>query len=398
MAQDFLSQLFGGQPDYSQFMTPQQSQQAQSNALTSAGLNAAIALLGASGQTNRPVSTGQVLGTALSAGLGGYQSSFDNQLRQMLAQGQLSDIQDKRVLREQQIKDIRTKELAQQQLTAALAIQDPQQKIDALRALGRFDLVKDLAQGQTAIRQSGLLRPVGEAEAPSPFTPYLTSQSPEVRIQAQQFDQGFKSGRITEDMVDRLTPALATMQASFNQQLESRADRLSREKREANERADKLAQGKEPTEGQRKTAVLAGRLEGALSDLSTLSSTAQTPELGPALLQSASYIPGFEILASKVTSSDRAKAEAAQLDALDAALTLGTGAAYTNEQLKGYAKSYFPQIGNDAATIAAKQVRFERLVALAREQAGPAAKSIDIAREKVKPFDMKKFKQEQGLE
>jgi len=89
MAQDFLSQLFGGQPDYSQFISPQQSQQAQSNALTSAGLNAAIALLGASGQTNRPVSTGQVLGTALSAGLGGYQSSFDNQLRQMLAQGQL---------------------------------------------------------------------------------------------------------------------------------------------------------------------------------------------------------------------------------------------------------------------------------------------------------------------
>jgi len=398
MAQDFLSQLFGGQPDYSQFISPQQSQQAQSNALTSAGLNAAIALLGASGQTNRPVSTGQVLGTALSAGLGGYQSSFDNQLRQMLAQGQLSDIQDKRVLREQQIKDIRTKEAQQQQLTAALAIPDPIAKIDALRALGRFDLVKDLAEGQIKVRQSGLGRPVGEAEAPSPFTPYLTSQSPEVRIQAQQFDQGFKSGRITEDMVDRLTPALATMQASFNQQLESRADRLSREKREANERADKLAQGKEPTEGQRKTAVLAGRLEGALSDLSTLSSTAQTPELGPALLQSASYIPGFEILASKVTSSDRAKAEAAQLDALDAALTLGTGAAYTNEQLKGYAKSYFPQIGNDAATIAAKQVRFERLVALAREQAGPAAKSIDIAREKVKPFDMKKFKQEQGLE
>jgi len=101
MAQDFLSQLFGGQPDYSQFMTPQQSEQSQSNALTSAGLNAAIALLGASGQTNRPVSTGQVLGTALSAGLGGYQSSFDNTLRQMLAQGKLADIQQNRQLTEQ---------------------------------------------------------------------------------------------------------------------------------------------------------------------------------------------------------------------------------------------------------------------------------------------------------
>jgi hypothetical protein len=101
MAQDFLSQLFGGQPDYSQFMTPQQSQQSQSNALTSAGLNAAIALLGASGKTNRPISTGQALGSALSAGLGGYQSSFDNTLRQMLAQGKLADMQQNRQLTEQ---------------------------------------------------------------------------------------------------------------------------------------------------------------------------------------------------------------------------------------------------------------------------------------------------------
>lgn len=103
MAQDFLSQLFGGQPDYSQFMTPQQSEQSQSNALTSAGLNAAIALLGASGKTSRPISTGQVLGSALSAGLGGYQSSFDNTLRQMLAQGKLADIQQNRQLTEQSL-------------------------------------------------------------------------------------------------------------------------------------------------------------------------------------------------------------------------------------------------------------------------------------------------------
>ena len=76
-----------------------------------------------------------------------------------------------------------------------MAIPDPVAKIEALRALGRFDLVKDLAEGQIKVRQSGLGRPVGEAEAPSPFAPYLTSQSPEVRIQAQQFDQGFKTAR-----------------------------------------------------------------------------------------------------------------------------------------------------------------------------------------------------------
>jgi hypothetical protein len=121
MAQDFLSQLFGGQPDYSQFMTPQQSGQAQSNALTSAGLNAAIALLGASGQTNRPISTGQVLGSALSAGLGGYQSSFDNQLRQMLAQGKLADMQQNRQLTEQSLASNRLKMEREKQYQDQLA-------------------------------------------------------------------------------------------------------------------------------------------------------------------------------------------------------------------------------------------------------------------------------------
>jgi hypothetical protein len=166
------------------------------------------------------------------------------------------------------------------------------------------------------------------------------------------------------------------------------------------EAAAKAAESKKPTEGERKAAVLAGRLEGALKDLETATSKAQTPEYLPTLLQGklTSFIPGADIAASSLTSSARAKAEAAQLDALDAALTLGTGAAYTNEQLKAYQKAYFPVIGNDETVIADKKARFERLVALAREQAGAAAPSIDRAREKAKPFDPKQFKKDRGLE
>lgn len=263
MAQDFLSQLFGGQPDYSQFMTPQQSEQSQSNALTSAGLNAAIALLGASGQTNRPVSTGQVLGSALSAGLGGYQSSFDNTLKQMLAQGQLSDIQDKRFLREQQIRDIRTKEAQQQQLATALAIPDPIEKINALRALGRFDLVKDLAEGQIKVRQSGLGRPVGEAEAPSPFAPFLTSESPNVRTLAEQLNQGFKTGIIDEETAFKRIEPLARMQESFDQNRRSEQERKLVRDIAAGERAARAAEGKKPTESEQKAYGFSQRMEFA---------------------------------------------------------------------------------------------------------------------------------------
>jgi len=395
MAQDFLSQLFGGQPDYSQFMTPQQSQQSQSNALTSAGLNAAIALLGASGQTNRPISTGQVLGTALSAGLGGYQSSFDNQLRQMLAQGQLSDIQDKRVLREQQIKDIRTKEAQQQQLTAALALPDPIAKIDALRALGRFDLVKELAQGQTAIRQSGLLRPVGEAEAPSPFTPYLTSQSPEVRIQAQQFDQGFKSGRITEDQVDRLTPALATMQASFNQQERDRLDRQLTRQIAAGERADKKLEGKKPTESEQKAYGFAQRMELSDQLLTNLENQVLKEGLDTTVLyptatsQAAGKVPLIgDYLRTQVTSPVQQQYRQAQENWVRANLRKESGAVIGSDEMADEIRTYFPQPGESAQVIQQKQI--------ARQVTQDAMKTSAGAL--YRPFDLKQFKKDRGLE
>jgi hypothetical protein len=95
MAQDFISALFGAPPDYSNALTPQQTQQMQSNALAQGGIGALVALLGASGPQARPVSTGQALAGALGAGFGGYQSSFDNTLKQMLTAQQLGEYKQK---------------------------------------------------------------------------------------------------------------------------------------------------------------------------------------------------------------------------------------------------------------------------------------------------------------
>jgi hypothetical protein len=63
----------------------------QSNALAQGGIGALIALLGASGQQVRPPSTQQALAGALGAGYGGYQSSFDNTLKQLLTAQQLGE-------------------------------------------------------------------------------------------------------------------------------------------------------------------------------------------------------------------------------------------------------------------------------------------------------------------
>lgn len=91
MAQDFISALFGAPPDYSNALSPQQSEQIRSNALAQGGIGALIAMLGASGQTTRPISTGQALAGALGAGYGGYQQSFDNTLKQLITAQQLGE-------------------------------------------------------------------------------------------------------------------------------------------------------------------------------------------------------------------------------------------------------------------------------------------------------------------
>ena len=95
-----LSALFGQQPDYSQFISPAETQRMQSGAGQQALLNAAIALLGQSGQTRQPISTGQILGSALGAGMEGYNQSFDRSLKQMVTGMQLEEYKRKKQAQE----------------------------------------------------------------------------------------------------------------------------------------------------------------------------------------------------------------------------------------------------------------------------------------------------------
>ena len=95
-----LSALFGQQPDYSQLLSPAETQRMQSGAGQQALLNAAIALLGQSGQTRQPISTGQILGSALGAGMEGYNQSFDRSLKQMVTGMQLEEYKRKKQAQE----------------------------------------------------------------------------------------------------------------------------------------------------------------------------------------------------------------------------------------------------------------------------------------------------------
>lgn len=132
---------------------------------------------------------------------------------------------------------------------------------------------------------------------------------------------------------------------------------------------------KDPTEDQGKSAGYAFRMDSALRQIAELTKqdpTAAKPSLVPTLV---GKLPGVGEMAQKaITPAQRQRVENAQLDALDAALTLSTGAAYTREQLKMISNAYFPQIGEtDQRVIDDKSKRLADLVEVARTRAGRAA-------------------------
>ncbi len=126
------------------------------------------------------------------------------------------------------------------------------------------------------------------------------------------------------------------------------------------------------TESERTAGILANRLDFAQSQIKDILTTAPEAER-PAAGATALNTLGLEYLARVANPAERQIIEAAQLDMLDAALTLGTGAAYTREQLEGYRTSYFPQLGDDPRTITAKSQRLNNLVNAAYGKAGRAA-------------------------
>lgn len=135
----------------------------------------------------------------------------------------------------------------------------------------------------------------------------------------------------------------------------------------------KTAAGRgQPTEDERRSAGLAVRLESALREMQQFPKDVK-PEVLPSVVRP---VLG-DTFANIATTENRQKTESAQLDALDAALTLATGAAYTKEQLKNLSRSYFPQLGDQPGTIAAKEARFKEIIQSARIRAGRAEGEIN---------------------
>lgn len=128
------------------------------------------------------------------------------------------------------------------------------------------------------------------------------------------------------------------------------------------------------TEGERKAATLLTRLRGSQEQMLTALGADPSAAKPGYAAEFVRAIPGIggDTPANLLTPETRQRVEAAQLDMLDAALTLGTGAAYTREQLEGYRRAYFPQIGDGPKQVDDKRVRLANVIRAAEIAAGRA--------------------------
>jgi hypothetical protein len=352
----------------SQLLGQDQMQRAENTALNMGALNAIAQLLSLSGAQARPVGTGQAIGQALIGGLGGYQSSMDRTLNEMLKTTQISELARKQQ-ESAQIKKLMASAATPQYTTTPAVIPQgqtmfddqgvatmgttPEQKVltgfnydiskvaPALFAMGKPELVKSIAEAQKAIDGKG----------------ELTGEYGNVAL-------GLYG---TTDVSKLPQGAFAAISQEIATQNKAKATTVNM-----------------PSEGERKSAVLTTILDANIAQLQAAvgkEPSAVKPNVASSVVKA---ITGSEYLAKELTPDQRQIVEATQLDILDAALTLRTGAAYTREQLLAYRESYFPQLGDKEEQVKAKQQRLATLLDAAYVASGRAAperaKAVDGAK------------------
>lgn len=129
-----------------------------------------------------------------------------------------------------------------------------------------------------------------------------------------------------------------------------------------------------PSESERTAGYLATRLKNSLQQYQQVlgeNSNAALPNLKAEVVRG---VTRSEYLKNLVNPESRQRVEAAQLDMLDAALTMATGAAYTPAQLESTRRTLFPELGDKPATIRDKAKRLDDLLKeAAMTKAGRAA-------------------------
>jgi len=135
--------------------------------------------------------------------------------------------------------------------------------------------------------------------------------------------------------------------------------------------------GGQPTEGDKKVLQLLTRIAGGASDIQNALTINPEAQQSGFLEATSRGTLGEGMITRGIAGEDRRIVTDAQADVLDALLTLGTGAAYNEEQKLANTVAYFPQYGDSERERAVKNDRLNRAVVAARIAAGPLAQDFD---------------------
>lgn len=149
------------------------------------------------------------------------------------------------------------------------------------------------------------------------------------------------------------------------------------------EQEQKAGGGAKPTEAQQKTLTLLTRIAGGAKDIQDTLAIDPEAQKGGFFETLSRDVLGEGMITRKIAGPERRIVTDAQANMLDAILTLGTGAAYNEEQKVANTIAYFPQYGDTQREIEIKNQRLNQAIEAARIQAGPLAEKFDEA---IKPL------------
>ena len=304
------------------------------------------------------------------AALQGYQAgeqSFDQTLQSILRRTQLQDLLAKQ--KEQQA-------AKQRQMSIQQAMQLPiDQRIPELQNLGAYDVIKNMAESQTAARRAGLFRQPG-MEMENPFEPFSLAASPGVKQLAEQYKRSFSQGVLTEEQANQRILDLQRMEDAFIARTESAQDRKDREERDRRDREerDRLARMEreqrdaiarserqqrediakqereakkaEGTSSQQAAATFASRMAETQNILNQFEDAGLG--LPSALTSVASAVPFVGGFAERVAMSpDQQRYRQAAMNWIRANLRKESGAAIGVDEMEQEYRTYFPVVGED---------------------------------------------------
>ncbi len=186
-------------------------------------------------------------------------------------------------------------------------------------------------------------------------------------------------GRYVAPIVGEPDPHKLSAEARAQDDQRRQADEAERKRiKFQNEQKElEAAGGVLGTEAANKAAALTTQLTRAMSDIRK-TTKANPDSAQPGILEMGAGLFGPDAREWAQTE-DRRDVAGSQFLAVDAALTLATGAAYTPSQLQGYTRSLFPTLNDTPENIARKRKKFEQVIQSGRIQAGAKAPSIDQA-------------------